>query len=184
MALKEDLRLIALTEILVEQNIVMIDLLKRIERGQRPERPLASVIELEVFKLTENGPVRMEDMKLALNQNAEIKIKAIKDAAGNPAKVDGDKLEWTMKGDLSLGTLTPAADGMSALFVRNGAVGKVTVQVSGDADLGPDVKLIVGEVEIECLGGEAVMFELEAVAVDVVAPTPEEPTPVEPVVEG
>ncbi len=104
-------------------------------------------------------------MKLQLTESAEIKVKAIKDAAGNAASVEGDKLDWSVKGDLALGELVVAEDGMSAVFKRNGAVGIVIVQVSGDADLGPDVKTIVGEVEIECLGGEAVVFELEANAI-------------------
>ncbi len=70
-----------------------------------------------------------------------------------------------MKGDLSLGDLEVAADMKSATFKRNGAVGLCTIQVSGDADLGPDEKLIVGEVDVECLGGQAVVFELKAEAV-------------------
>ncbi len=107
-------------------------------------------------------------MKLQLNENAEIKVKAIKDAAGNPASVEGGVLTWSAKGELSLGDLVVAADGLSAVFKRNGAVGSVTVQVSGDADLGPDVKTIVGEVVVECLGGEAVAFDLEANAIPAV----------------
>lgn len=144
----------------------VVNLLKRIERSLRPERPLAVVIELDVFKLNKSGREKAEDMKLTLDQNAEIKVKAIKDAAGNPALVEG-KLAWAVKGDLNLGDLEVAEDGMSALFKRNGAVGTCTIQVSGDADLGPDEKIIVGEVELECLGGQAVVFELEANAVPV-----------------
>lgn len=104
-------------------------------------------------------------MKLQLGFDAQLTVTGIKDAAGNPATVDGDKLDWAVAGDLSLGDLVVAEDGKSALFKRNGKVGVCKVQVSGDADLGPDVKLIVGEVDIECLGGEAVVFELDAQAV-------------------
>jgi len=103
-------------------------------------------------------------MKLQITENAAIGITGIKDAKGNPASIDGVP-KWDVKGDLSLGDLEVAADSMSAVFKRNGAVGTCTIQVSGDADLGPDEKLIIGEVEIECLGGEAVVFELEAKAV-------------------
>lgn len=147
----------------------MVDLLSRIERQLRPVVPEAKTIELQLFRIKTNGQKEeMKDMKLQLNENCEIKVKAIKDAAGNPSSVEGDALTWAISGDQSLGTLTVSEDGKTCLFVRNGAVGVCKVQVSGDADLGPDVKTIVGEVELECLGGEAVVFELDAQAVPVV----------------
>lgn len=159
-----------------QRELLLIEVMEKIlvtlsymEKSLRPVRPLATVIETEVFKINQDGSKeRATDMKLQLGQNAEIKVTGIKDAAGNPAQVEGDKLDWSVKGDLALGDLEVSADGLSALFKRNGAVGIVTVQVSGDADLGPDTKTIVGEVEVECLGGEAVVFELEANAVPAV----------------
>jgi len=140
------------------------DILLRIEGELKPVLP-AVMFELEVYKLTINGRIKGDtNMKLQLNENAEIKVKAIKDAAGNDAAIDG-ALSWAVGGDLALGDLEVSEDGMSAIFKRNGAVGLAIVQVSGDADLGEGVKLIVGEVELECMAGEAVVFELEANAV-------------------
>lgn len=104
-------------------------------------------------------------MNLLLNEDADISVKGIKDAAGNDAAVEGDKLSWSVAGAQDLGELTVADDGKSAKFVRNGKVGTCQVEVRGDADLGPDEKIIIGSVELVCLGGQAERFELEAVAV-------------------
>lgn len=147
----------------------ILETLNRIERHLRPVGPPAAAIELEVFKTTKDGLVRMTDMKLSLGENAQIKVKAIKDAAGNPALVDG-VLTWAVAGDQGLGDLVADADGLGATFTRNGTVGVCSIQVSGDADLGAGVKTIMGEVQLECLGGEAVSFDLEATVVPAVVP--------------
>jgi len=108
-------------------------------------------------------------MKLQLSENAQLTVTGIKDAGGNDALVDGD-LKWAVAGDLGLGDLQVATDTRSALFVRNGKVGVCKVQVTADADLTAGEKLIMAEAELECLGGEAVVIELNASAVPVVVP--------------
>lgn len=160
MKLQDELKQLAILE-------EMLKTLKYIERNLRgPIGKPAAVFEFETYIIKPNGDqIKGENMNLQLGENALIKLVAIKDAAGNPAKVEGDLLTWSVSGDLSLGDLEVAADGLSAIFKRNGAIGTCTVEVKGDADLGPDVKEIVGKVEIACLGGEAVVFELEATAV-------------------
>ena len=161
-------------------------LLEGIGKNLGSVKPQAETIEFKVYSTNNDGSNEKEisDMKLQLGKDALVKVKGFKDASGNPAQVDGGKCEFTLKGDLTLGSLKVSEDGLSARFVRNGVVGKVTVQLSADADLGPDQKLIVGEVEIDCLGGEAVMIELDASEVDPeVAPPVEEPAaPVEAIV--
>ena len=176
-----------------ERELYQLELLERIAyllegigKSLGSVKPLADKIEFKVYSTNNDGSQEEEitDMKLQLNKDALVKVKGFKDASGNPAQVDGGKCEFTLKGDLNLGSLKVSEDGLSARFVRNGQVGKVTVQLSADADLGPDQKLIVGEVEIDCLGGEAVMIELDASEVDPeVAPPVEEPAaPVEAIV--
>ncbi len=167
MAKKEELQSLALlTEIrdsLVSlKNIEKI--LKRIEFNSRPALK-AVAFKFANYKITNGQETRSEDMKLELGQDAKVAVTGIVDSAGNPAKVEGDKLTWAVTGDLGLGDLTVADDGMSALFVRNGKPGVCTLQVSGDADLGEGEKLIIGEVELDCAAGEAVKFELSAEAV-------------------
>lgn len=139
------------------------DILKRIEFIVMPANK-ASVIELAKFKINNGQEEGWTDMNLQIGENARVAVTAIKDAAGNAARVEGDVLVWSISGDQNVGSLEVAPDMMSALFVRSGAVGTCKVEVKGDADLGAGVKEIVGEVEIVCLGGEAVVFELSAQA--------------------
>lgn len=59
--------------------------------------------------------------------------------AGNPTTVDGVPA-WT-EGELRGGTLTPAADGLSAVYEQGAdpTLGVVTFSVEADAKHGPDV---------------------------------------------
>lgn len=146
---------------LLEQQI---DLLKRIERYLRPKN-IATVIELKKERVKTNGQIEeMTDMILQLSENAQLTVTGVKDASGNPASLDGE-LVWDISGDTGIGELQVAADKQSALFVRNGGVGKVVVQVKGDADLSAGVKDLIAQVELDCVGGEAVVIELNASAV-------------------
>lgn len=118
---------------------------------------LASAIK---FYTTINGQkIGVTKMFLKVSEQLPLSI-AIKDKFGNAAKVDGAPV-WALT-DPSLGTLTAADDGMSALFVPSGTVGAFKVQVSADADLGEGVKSIVGELDVELLPGEAVSVEISA----------------------
>ena len=63
------------------------------------------------------------------------------DKRGKPAPVDGVPT-WATS-DASIVSVTPAADGMSAVVAAQG-VGDYTVTVSADADLGAGVVTIVG----------------------------------------
>lgn len=140
-------------------------LLRRIERNTRPVRPLAKTFVYETFKLTSDGRIRTDEMNLLLNENAEIDVTGIKDAGGNAAAIEGDKVNWSVSGESDLGELKVSEDTKSAVFVRNGKAGTCTVEFRGDADLGPDEDNIVGMVELVCLGGKAVKFEFEAKAI-------------------
>ena len=78
----------------------------------------------------------------------------ISDKAGNVAPVDGAPL-WTVS-DESLATIVAEADGLSASVTPTGKLGLCTVQVSADADLSGEVKTILGNLELELIGGDAV----------------------------
>lgn len=139
-------------------------LLYRIARNTTPAYRKAVRIKL-LAKSTISGEMGEETMNLLLGEDAEISVTGIVDEGGNPATVEGDALNWSVAGDQDLGTLEVAADGKSAKFVRNGKSGTCMVEVRGDADLGPDQDIIVGSVELVCLGGKAVRFEMQANAV-------------------
>lgn len=83
-------------------------------------------------------------------------VVAFKDVDGNVASVDGMPV-WAV--DTANVAMEVAADGMSAMFTAM-SVGASKIQVSADADLGPDVKTIIGEGDIMVVAKEAVTVEI------------------------
>lgn len=79
------------------------------------------------------------------------------DRKGRPAKVDGVP-EWSVS-DEAVVSMVVADDGMSAEFEAL-AEGAVVVQVGADADLGDDVKQIIGVGSLAVLPAEAVGVEI------------------------
>lgn len=75
------------------------------------------------------------------------------DAAGNTARVDGIPA-WEIS-DPAIATMTVSADGTSAQFAF-AAVGKATVTVRADADLGAGVRELILQGDLEFVAGEAV----------------------------
>lgn len=134
--------------------------LNRIERRLRPVGVPDSV---RLYYLKPNGQKeRLTMLPLAQGKVAAIEVEIL-DAAGNPAKVQDDKLEWGLSDD-TMGVLE--VNGMSALFKPTGKVGLVKVFCKADADLGEGVKEIVGEGDIEVLSGEAILLNLKISAQD------------------
>jgi len=80
------------------------------------------------------------------------------DSKGRPAAIEGIP-EWNLStpGGVSL---FPSADGLSCEVVWVEPKTGIVVTVKGDADLGAGVKEIVGTVDIETLGTEAVSFTI------------------------
>lgn len=66
----------------------------------------------------------------------------ITNAAGNPAQVQGAPT-WATS-DATVITVTPAADGMSAVVASVAPGGPARITVSADADLGAGVSTITG----------------------------------------
>lgn len=80
------------------------------------------------------------------------------DKKGQPASVDGVPV-WASS-DETIITVTPAADGMSAVVAAVGPLGTAKVSVSGDADLGPGVTPIFGTLDVTITQGQAVGFNI------------------------
>lgn len=76
----------------------------------------------------------------------------VTNSKGRPASIDG-LLTWASS-DESVAHLEVADDTLSATVVAQ-APGSYSVTVSGDADLGPDVKTIVGQGTGSVVLGEA-----------------------------
>lgn len=94
---------------------------------------------------------------MTATQQVEVTVE-FKDAKGNPATVDGTPV-WQTDNPSILG-LTPSADGKTCTVVATGMIGTANVQVTADADLGPDVKQIIGTLEVEITPGQAQMVSI------------------------
>lgn len=99
----------------------------------------------------------VESMKITDSQKFTATISPV-DAKGNPASVDGVPV-WAAP-DATIVTVTPAADGMSAEISSTGPIGSVQVSVTADADLGTGTKPLVGTLQVDVVGGEAVALQV------------------------
>ena len=87
------------------------------------------------------------------DENVPVSIKPV-DAKGNAARVDG-KPEWSSN-DTAIATVTASDDGLSAVVGGGTKLGTARITVKVDADLGPGVREIIGVLDVEVVGGEAV----------------------------
>ena len=115
---------------------------------------------IEFWSTMGGQTIRVKQMQAKVTDTVNVSL-AIKDVKGNDAPVDGAP-SWTTT-DPALGSLTVAADGMSASFSPSGPVGSLKVQVSADADLGAGVVAIAGELDLDLLPGDAVSVSLSGV---------------------
>jgi hypothetical protein len=105
--------------------------------------------------------VRGTDMALVLTTSEKVGLTIQpQDQYGNPARVDGIP-SWGLSDD-TIGSLTPALDGLSAEFVTSGALGLTQVNVQVDADLGGGVRPVVGTLDIQVEAAEAVTVGIVA----------------------
>jgi hypothetical protein len=95
---------------------------------------------------------------------------AFTDAKGKPAAVDGVPV-WTVDSTSVVDTITPAADGMSAVLHITDNIGAALVTVDADADLGSGVTDVKVSDTVSVIAGDAVAgnFTFGAVTPD---PTP------------
>ena len=92
-------------------------------------------------------------------QKVTLSVEAL-DQYGNPAKIDGVP-SWQVS-DAAIGNITPAADGLSAVFVTTGTLGVVQVSAQADADLGAGVRPLTATLDIAVEASEAVVLGLKA----------------------
>lgn len=111
--------------------------------------------------------------KISASQEAVISVN-FTDKKGNVAQPDGVPEWFTDNTDVL--ALTPAADGLSCTARAVGPLGTATVTMKADGKVGPEVKEIVGTLEIEVGAGDASVVNLQ-----MAAPT-EQPEPTQPTV--
>lgn len=98
-------------------------------------------------------------LALSVTQKVELHVQPV-DIKGNPAPVDGEPL-WDVS-DPSLIDLVRSHDGLSVLVAARGRTGHVQITVRADARLGPDVREIMGTLEIDLVPAEAVALGIVA----------------------
>lgn len=156
----EDYGLRAMTRLLRN-----IDL--NISRLERYARPKGVPVAIKLYTIINGQKKELRMQPLKQGQQGVIECEIV-DAAGNAAKIQDDKLDFSVK-DASMGEIK--GEGLKAVFTpAAGFVGLATVFAKGDADLGDGVVELVGEGEFDCLSGQAVLIKLKLSAQDPVAP--------------
>ncbi len=90
---------------------------------------------------------------LTVDQQVSLAV-AFQDSHGNPATVDGVPA-WASSDD-TLFALQAADDGMSAVVAAVGTIGAGQISVTADADLGAGTVQIIGTLDMQIVGGQAV----------------------------
>jgi hypothetical protein len=98
-------------------------------------------------------------LNLTDSQDCVLSIGQGKDKKGQPTTVAFDGVPVWAGSDDTVATVTPAADGMSAV-VHAVIPGSMKVTVSGDADLGEGVQPVAGELDVEVSAGATVTFDI------------------------
>ena len=116
-------------------------------------------------------------LTLSVTQKVELHLQPV-DIKGNPAPVDGPPT-WDVS-DPTLVNLIPSVDGMSAVISARGTTGHVQITALADARLGPDVREIMGVLEIDLVPAEAVALGISAgepTEIEDAAAAPSDPVP-------
>jgi hypothetical protein len=85
---------------------------------------------------------------------------AFKDAKGNPAKVESG--EWSSSNPDIIKVFPDTADLTKCIVAPVGPTGTGQVNVKADARFGPEVKEVIGVLDVEIVGGEATVVEISA----------------------
>ena len=92
-------------------------------------------------------------------QKVDLAVQPV-DAAGNAALVDG-ACTWESS-DVTVLTVEPAADGLSAVALTTGKLGTAQIKCTADADLTEGVLPILGVLDVEVVASAAVSVAITA----------------------
>ena len=109
-------------------------------------------IRYDNFTITARGG----EMAYALPAGKQVTVQvAYVDAAGNPAKVDGD-VTWDSSNDTLVDVAVDAADSTLAIVRSGTGLGTAQVNANADADLGEGIRTLVTTMDVTVVAGEAV----------------------------
>lgn len=131
--------------------------------GAETTEPQGAAVELQIFVRNFPGQkiTLIGDSMLVVTDVQKVTLSiAPVDAKGNPAPVDGVPT-WAVS-DATLATITPAADGLSAVVTASGPLGTFQANVSADADLGAGTTTITGTLDIQVTASQATSLNIAA----------------------
>lgn len=107
--------------------------------------------------------IQKEYIKMSLimtvTQECQLSV-TFKDAKGNVAAVESGV--WSSSNPDIIKVVPGVTDPTKCLVVAVGSIGTGQVNVTADARFGPDVKEIIGVLDVEIVGGEATVVEISA----------------------
>lgn len=121
------------------------------------ERPRIVFYCAVIDRITIKGDLKM--LLLPDSKEVDVAIKPL-DKKNHPAQVDGVPV-WASS-DPAIASVTPAADGLSAVVKATDNLGSVQISVTADADLGEGVAPITGILDLEVIGGAAATMTIVA----------------------
>lgn len=98
-------------------------------------------------------------MILNTEQKVRVELEA-RTAAGNPAAVDGDPL-WESSNE-AVASVEVDPDNAMVAWVRSEAPGVAQISVRVDADLGEDVREVIGNLDVTVIESEAAIIQIVA----------------------
>lgn len=159
-----------LTKYVIATQASQLALLQEILEAVTPPPAVKVIFTIKVGNTITEGATKV---KIKDNQEFDVAV-SFTDAAGNAASVQGAPA-WTVDNTAAL-TVTPSADGLSAVVSAVGPTGTGQVSVSADADLGDGTTTITGVLAVEVIAGDATMIVLNpGPARDKAAPAPPAP---------
>ncbi len=129
-------------------------LLDEISEAVKPLPAVGFVFTVELEGQITQG---VTTMQMTNSQQVLVSIQPV-DKKNQPAAVDGIPV-WASS-DETIATVTPDANGLSAVVKAVGPLGDCKISVTGDADLGPGVSAIFGTLDVSIVQGQAVGFNL------------------------
>ena len=113
------------------------------------------------FNVSYKGATFEGTKTMILNNEQKVRVELdVRTAAGNPAPIDGDPL-WESSDD-AVAHVEVDADNPNAAWVTSVAPGTAQISVRVDADMGENVREIIGNLDITVIESEAAIIQIVA----------------------
>jgi hypothetical protein len=124
---------------------------------QQAVEPLRAVFTFTTGGLSATGENMSSQMQAGTRATVSV---AWKDATGNVVSVESGTVNWASSDPETVECVVSTGNPLIANLFAPGPIGKVTIQATGDADLGQGVKTVTASYDVEVISGEAVGGEI------------------------